>query len=567
MGRMVHLPELGEGITSGEVVEVLVSPGDTVESGQGLVEVESDKATAEIPAEQGGTVQEVHVQAGETIEVGDPLVTFEEEGGSGGGSRDASAAAGKSKSKTDGGSRGKDRKKKESGGGSQSPKTSTKTSRGGGASGGGGGGTIEVRLPELGEGAEEGDIVSLAVKAGDSVEEGETLLELEAGKATLEIPSPAGGTIRELHVKEGQTVSVGDRVATIAGGPARDSGESSEETEKTTGGETTPSGDEEETTRGPTKAGAGGEGTDDVARRAGLVMATPTVRRLARELGIDVHAVEGSGPGGRILERDIKEIARRIITTGDSTGREGRSALREEAAPFDRWGPVRHETLSAVRRATVRQMSRSWSEVARVTHFAKADFGPVEDVRARLKGRGETVSLTAILVKILGTALRAHPRFNASIDVERREARLREYVNIGVAVDTPRGLLVPVVRQVARRGIRAINDDLAELAGRARDGKLSAEAMQGAGFSLSNIGGLGGGWFTPIVSVPEVAILGVGAAETEPVWTGEAFEPKRMCPLSLSYDHRLVDGADAARFLGWLVDALENPLLTMLEGD
>ncbi len=562
MGRMVHLPELGEGITSGEVVTVLVSPGDTVESGGGLVEVESDKATAEIPAEEGGTVQEVHVQAGDTVEVGDPLVTFEDAGSSGsggeGGGETESAQTRSGGDDADG----------DSASSAKSDRVS-KPKRKSGAPASSGGGTIEFTLPELGEGAEEGDVVSLAVKEGDEVAEGETLLELEAGKATLEIPSPTGGTIRALHVKEGQTVSVGDRVATIADGSAPGASreaETEEESDSGEDGEKASSG-AEQTSGGEPGGDTGGEAGDDVARRAGLVMATPTVRRLARELGIDIHAVEGSGPGGRILERDVKTIARRIITTGDSIGREGRSALREEAAPFDRWGPVRHEKLSAVRRATARQMGRSWSEVARVTHFAKADFGPVEDVRARLKDRGQKVSLTAILVKILGTALRAHPRFNATIDLDRQEALLREYVNIGVAVDTPRGLLVPVVRQVARRGIRAINDDLADLAARAREGKLSMGQMQGAGFSLSNIGGLGGGWFTPIVSVPEVAILGVGAAVTEPVWSGEGFEPKRMCPLSLSYDHRLVDGADAARFLGWIVDALENPLLTMLEGD
>jgi pyruvate dehydrogenase E2 component (dihydrolipoamide acetyltransferase) len=297
-------------------------------------------------------------------------------------------------------------------------------------------------------------------------------------------------------------------------------------------------------------------------------MATPSVRKLARELGVNVRAMAGSGPGGRITEHDVKQMAHELIMTGSGSATGALSPYLGEAPSFDAYGPVRYEKMNAIRRETAKHMAASWSAIPHVTNFDKADFSQVTAAREALAAvNGRKVGLTAILLKVLARALRVHPRFNACIDMDRQQIMYREYVNIGVAADTPRGLLVPVIRNVDTKDVKIIHEELADKAERARAGKLPPEEMQGGGFTLSNLGGLGGGWFTPIIHAPEVAILGVGTARTEALYEDGEWKPRSLCPLSLSYDHRLIDGADAARFLRWFVGALENPLIALLEGD
>jgi pyruvate dehydrogenase E2 component (dihydrolipoamide acetyltransferase) len=304
------------------------------------------------------------------------------------------------------------------------------------------------------------------------------------------------------------------------------------------------------------------------------------VRRLAREIGVDIHEVIGTGPNGRITQEDVKEHARRILTSvGSSIAAAGASPART-ARPlpdFQKWGAVDRQAWSNIRRSTSEHLSHAWTTIPHVTQFDKADFTAMEELRKKYKDQvaaaGGSLTVTAILVKVLAAAVQKFPQFNASLDTERGEIVYKKYVNVGVAVDTERGLLVPVIRSADTKNITRLAVELNDLAAKARDRKLTPDEMSGGGISISNLGGIGGTHFTPIVNWPEVAILGVSRGVIEPVWTGGApgtsggsFEPRLMLPLSLSYDHRVIDGADAMRFLRWVVEAVEHPFLLTLIG-
>jgi pyruvate dehydrogenase E2 component (dihydrolipoamide acetyltransferase) len=303
--------------------------------------------------------------------------------------------------------------------------------------------------------------------------------------------------------------------------------------------------------------------------------ASPAVRRLAREIGVDINAVAGTGPGGRISQEDVKEHARRILSSVGSAGAPaaggGMAARASRPMPdFAKWGEVQREAWSNIRRVTSEHLSYSWNTVPHVTQFDKADVTALEELRKKYKDQvvkaGGNLTVTAMLVKILATALQKFPQFNASIDPDRGEIIYKKYVSVGVAVDTDRGLLVPVIKDANRKNITQIAVELQQLAEKARDRKLTVDEMSGGSMSLSNLGGIGGTYFTPIVNWPEVAILGVSRGGTEPVWKDGQFVPRQMLPLSLSYDHRLIDGADAIRFLRWVVEAIEQPFLLSLIG-
>jgi pyruvate dehydrogenase E2 component (dihydrolipoamide acetyltransferase) len=312
--------------------------------------------------------------------------------------------------------------------------------------------------------------------------------------------------------------------------------------------------------------------------------ASPAVRRLAREIGVDINAVAGTGPVGRISQDDVKEHARRLLSSAGSAGAPaagGAAARASRSMPdFAKWGDVQREVWSNIRRVTSEHLSYSWNTVPHVTQFDKADVTSLEELRKKYKDQvvkaGGNLTVTSMLVKVLATALQKFPQFNASIDPDRGEIIYKKYVNVGVAVDTDRGLLVPVIKNVNQKNITQIAVELQQLAEKARDRKLTVDEMSGGSMSLSNLGGIGGTYFTPIVNWPEVAILGVSRGGTEPVWypapgapsgapAGE-FRPRQTLPLSLSYDHRLIDGADAIRFLRWVVEAIEQPFLLSLIG-
>jgi len=488
----------------------------------------------------------------------------------------------------------------------------------------------EMKLPELGENIEAAQVLSVLVSPGDRVERDQAVIELETDKATAEVPSEVSGVVKEVRIKEGDEIKVGQTILTVEengaapSAPASKAAPAAKATEPETaaepGGEPAPSpatregtrpgpaaseGASEETAGEATAEPAAGEAREEAPRpepaparaepaaegagRTGVLGASsrgeigrvapaaPSVRRLARELGIDVDDVPGTGPGGRISPDDVKAYVRYVVSTarengGRPSGGTATGAFTTPELPdFSAWGEVEREPASKLRRLTAEAMSTAWRTIPHVTQFDRADVTELEAWRARQAKSGEDpkVTVTAVAVKVAAAALRRFPRFNASYDDRAHEIVLKKYVNVGVAVDTDRGLLVPVIRDADRKGVLAIAAELAELAGKARTRKISADELQGANFNISNLGGLGTTYFSPIVNWPQVAVVGIGRANREAVYRdpGAATpEPRLILPLAVSYDHRAVDGADAARFLRWFAEALEQPILLALEG-
>jgi pyruvate dehydrogenase E2 component (dihydrolipoamide acetyltransferase) len=435
----------------------------------------------------------------------------------------------------------------------------------------------EFRLPELGENIESGDVLKVLVSVGDIVAPNQPVLELETEKATIEVPSPFSGTVKSVHVKEGEKLKVGGLILTIEEG-----GEAPAVKKEETKAVTTPKIEEKpvelaevrhEPIHAPQPAAAVAVGTPvssagepPMAREA--APAPPSVRRLARELGVDINKVEGSGPTGRVTEDDVKAHARLALTTPGAV-RPAAPAPAASLPDFSKWGEVERKPMRAVRRKTAEHLSYAWSTIPHVTHFDKADITELEQTRKRYESKAEAgsakLTVTAIAVKVMAAALKMFPQFASSLDMPREELIYKKYCHIGVAVDTDRGLLVPVIRDVDKKNILEISAELAQLAERARNRKITPEDMEGGVFTISNLGGIGGTHFSPIVNSPEVAILGIARARMEPVFLNGMFQPRLMLPLSLSYDHRVIDGADAARFLRWVAEALEQPSLLPLE--
>ncbi len=543
------LPELGENIEAGDVVSVLVSVGDEIEADQPVLELETDKATVEVPSSVKGVIKEISVQEGDTIEVGQVVLTVED----GGQPETASEPEAEAPAATEQPSA----EKKEEPAAEAKPVEAketpapAKTAR-------------EVKLPELGENIESGEIVSVLVSVGDEIEVDQPVLELETDKATVEVPAPAGGVVKEVHVQEGDSLEIGQLILTVAGAEAGEP-EAAPEPEPETRKAETKQAEEPEEAKEEKPAP---EKTDTQPRpaRSG-VPAAPNVRRIAREIGVDITQVNGSGPEGRITMEDVKRAARERTTVEAAPAPAGDVPSRS-LPDFSKWGEIRRESMSNVRRTTAEHLSRAWT-APHVTQFDKADVQELEDLRQRFAPKAEAaggkLTVTAILIKVVAAALKAFPQFNASVDMENREIIYKDYYHIGIAVDTDRGLLVPVIRDVDRKNIIELSVELTEVAEKARNRKLGLEEMQGGNFSVTNLGGIGGTNFTPVVNWPEVAILGLARARVEPVYRNDQFEPRLMLPLALSYDHRLIDGADGIRFLRWIVQALEDPVSMSLQ--
>ena len=459
---------------------------------------------------------------------------------------------------------------------------------------------IEFALPELGEGIEEADVLKVLVAPGDAVAVEQGVIEVETEKATLEVPAPAAGTIGEVRVASGETIRVGQVIVTIedAGAGAPSAAEQPAPAPAAAPPEPAPALAVEAAPAPAAEAPAPPPPSPPAPAAAPAppppasappaaapapalpaaassdstpVFAAPSVRTFAREIGVDIREVAGSGPGGRISVDDVKRHARSQPGGGGAAATPapaGAAALPDLA----RWGEVERLPMSRVRRTTADTIARSWQS-PHVTLFQKADVTELEALRRRYRERvtragGGNLTMVAILLSVCASALKQHPRINAAVDVAAQQIAYRQYVHIGVAVDTERGLLVPVVRDADQKNVTELSAELGELSAKARDGKLGLDEMRGGSFTISNLGGLGTGFFTPILNPPEVGILGVGRATTEAVWDAEAgaFGPRLLLPLSLSFDHRIVDGADGARFLSWVVEALEQPLLLALEG-
>lgn len=544
------LPDLGENIESGEVINVLVAEGDSLSEDQPVIELETDKAVIEVPSSVSGTITKVLVAKGDQAAVGQVLIELDTD--------DSSAAATAPAPATEPAA--------EAPAAAPEPEPSpapaapaTEPAEPAASA------TVEVPLPELGEGVDSGDVVALLVAVGDSVEEEQGLVELEIDKGVVEMPAPAAGVVTALHVKEGDSASVGQLIATLetsapaAATPAPAAAQAPTETAAPQ--DAAPTADKPASE--PTTAAAP---SADMAPASKLVPAAPSVRRLAREIGVDVGAVSGSGPGGRISESDVKAHSKKLHETR-STG--GAAVAAAPLPDFSKWGDIEKEPFSNVRRITAQRMASSWATIPHVTQFDQCDITDLEAWRKefgkQVEKAGAKLTPTAIILKVAAAALRKFPQFNASIDMAGEQIIYKKYCHVGVAVDTKRGLLVPVIRDVDTKSITEISIELGEMAEKTRTGRVAIDDMQGGSFTVSNLGGIGGTAFTPIVNAPEVAILGVARGSVQPTYVDGELQPRMIMPLSLSYDHRVIDGADGARFLRYICQGLENPYFLAFE--
>jgi pyruvate dehydrogenase E2 component (dihydrolipoamide acetyltransferase) len=570
------LPELGENIEQGDLVRLMVVPGATVSSGQSVMELETDKAVVEVPSSVSGTVQEIRVKEGDKIKVGQVIFTVD--------GVEAKAAANSAAAVA-----------------APAPPTTpvqpiapspakapTATPVFTQASGPG-----EFKLPELGENISQGDLVRLMIAPGARVSEGQPVMELETDKAVVEVPSSVTGIVKEVKVKEGEKIKVGQVIFTLeGGGPSRQEPVHARNApvEHVSG---------QHGARLAFQAAIRAEGKTEeqalppdqpqqappvfsmpvqLGKVAGTehrqpIPAAPHVRRFAREVGIDIYNVTGTGPGGRISEDDVKAYAKALLsaaaTAAQAPPRAGHFA-QPKLPDFGKWGKIERVSMRGVRRKTAEHLAESWNTIPHVTQHDRADITELEHLRARFAPKAEEaggkMTVTAIALKVCAAALKVFPQFNASIDIEKEEIVYKQYINIGVAADTDRGLLVPVIRDVDKKNIVELAVELSQLSRKARDKKITPAEMEGGTFTITNLGGIGGIGFTPIVNHPEVAILGLSRSRIEPEWINGKFEPRLILPLSLSYDHRLIDGADAARFLRWIAEAFEQPFLLSVQG-
>jgi len=580
MGSVIEfkLPALGENIEQGDLVRLMIAPGAAVSEGQAVMELETDKAVVEVPSSVTGTVKDILVKEGEKIKVGQVIFTADTNGSS-------AAVAEKPRPAAVTGAKPLTAQPPAPAKPAPGPPAQRNRSTDSGT-------PIEFRLQELGENISQGDLVRLMIAPGAKVSEGQPVMELETDKAVVEVPSSVSGVVNEVKVKEGEKIKVGQLIFTLqgsSGSPAetRPPSQPVEHVSGQTGARLAfqaairAEGKTEEQALPPDKPVARPASfsmPSQLGKVAGTeqreaVPAAPHTRRLARELGVDIYEVKGTGAGGRISEDDVKAHAKAAISAL-STAAQAPLRAGHFAAPklpdFAKWGKIERVSMRGVRRKTAEHLAESWNTIPHVTQHDRADITELEHLRARFAPKAEEaggkMTITAIALKVCAAALKVFPQFNATIDMEKEEIIYKQYINIGVAADTDRGLLVPVIRDVDKKNIVELAVELSQISQKARDKKITLADMEGGTFTITNLGGIGGTAFTPIVNYPEVAILGLSRSRMEPEWIGGKFEPRLILPLSLSYDHRLIDGADAARFLRWIAEAFEQPFLLSVQG-
>ena len=567
--EIIKVPDTG-GSDPVDVIEVSVKTGDSIAPEDTIVVLESDKATVEVPAPLGGKVGKLLVSVGDRVKEGDPLMEVETADSASDEKTDTDktkkqAASGAAKKSADEEGSGKDSGDKPEDKKPDSKKNDGKKSGSNAPAEDEPASEEQVLVPDLGD-ISEAELIELLVKKGDELDAEQTLGVLESDKASLEIPAPKAGRVVSLAVKVGDKLSTGDLLMTIsvagassAEAPARKT-ETKTETKKDTSASSTQRAAQAEKQSKPDAAQA-------PVKPSGPVHAGPAVRKLARELGADLAQITGTGPRARILKEDVHAHVKTLLTERPAAA--GAAAVELPQIDFSKFGATEEVELNKLRRVSAANLHRSWITVPHVTQFDEADITDLEAFRqaenARLaklaKATGKEagkLTMLAFLVKACAVALREFPHFNSSLALSGDALIYKQYINIGVAVDTPNGLVVPVIRDADQKGILAVAAEMGELAEKARNRKLAPADMQGGSFSISSLGGIGGTAFTPIVNWPEVAILGVSRTQKKPVWDGEAFQPRDMLPLSLSYDHRVIDGADAARFTRYLCDVLTD---------
>lgn len=546
------IPELGENINSASIVKILVQVGETIEIDQSVLELETDKATIEVPSDISGKVVSIQVSEGDSVKIGQVILQLEEVGGEAvvaQAPEPVSAVAGTPVAESQPAAVVEI---------VQAPLTQTIN-------------TAQVfTLPELGENINKATIIRILINVGDEVEEDQTVLELETDKATIEVPSSVVGKVSEILVKEGDVLNIGAPIFKVAGSAAVTSAPTPAKAEVSMQDvvEKVPEFVAEKDSPADVPKAILVENQPPILQNA--APAAPSVRRLAREIGVDVNHIQGTGLGGRILLDDVKAFSKTLHQQRNEIQHIRTEQHQLPLPDFSKFGTVERQAMSNIRFKTAEHLSHAWHTIPHVTQFDKADITALEEFRksyAKIADKqGVKLTVTAILVKIIAAALKKFPQFNASVDMQTKEIIYKKYFNIGIAVDTEFGLIVPVIKNADQLNVIEISREMNALAERARNKKASIADMQGGSITITNLGGIGGTAFTPIINAPEVAILGVSRGSMEPVFIDGKFEPRMMLPFSLSYDHRVIDGADGIRFLRWVIEAIENPMKFIVEG-
>lgn len=546
----IKIPDIGD-VDSVEVIELCVAVGDTVGPDDPLIIIESDKASMEVPATTAGVVESIVVALGDSVSTGDVIVTLVADAAGAESEPEAQSEPAEETPTTSSPAAGAGAAETAAADTAEAEAAATNSAPASASS------QLDIAVPDVGD-VDGVEVVEVSVAVGDTVANGDLLVILESDKASMEVPCEHDGTVIKVHVANGDTVQQDSLLVTleVAGGAAAPAAVPAPKAAAVTESSAAAEAKSEVVVAEPTSAPAAGAPEPGAPVHAG-----PAVRRLARELGVDLTQVKGTGNNGRLVKDDVKAFVKsQLSSPGASQGGQGSGIPQVPTVDFAKFGPVTLEPLGRVRELGAQNLHRSWLNVVHVTQHDDANITELEIFRKSLKAQGEAkgikVTPLAFIIKACCAALQEFPTFNASLDAKVENFILKQYYNIGFAVDTSYGLVVPVIKDVNQKGIWDLSAEIVELAGKARDRKLGMNDMQGGTFSVSSLGAIGGTGFTPIVNAPEVAILGVGRTTMKPHWTGSEFVPAKMLPLSLSYDHRAINGAEAGRFVQRLTQLL-----------
>jgi pyruvate dehydrogenase E2 component (dihydrolipoamide acetyltransferase) len=504
--KNIELPDIGD-FDEVEVIEILVSVGDTIAADDSIMTLESDKASMEIPSPFAGTVTQININIGDKIKQGDSLISLEitQE------SEESTIEEEESSELV--------------------AETSTKI--------------VPVMVPDIGD-FDEVEVIEILVSVGDELNEEDSIITLESDKASMEIPTPVSGTVSSINISLGDKLKLGDLILEMQSSGAT----KTEATVKEAPSAPAPT--KPAKVIAPTPTENTNESVSNVP--AGDSHASPSIRKLARELGVDLSKVTGAGQKGRVLDTDLKAYVKQIITSGAT----GSAIPKVPVIDFSKFGETELQPLSRINKLSGKHLSACWLNIPHVTQFDEVNIDQMEAFRQEQKAKGVKLTPLVFIMKAVIQALKQHPRLNSALDESGENLIIKKYFNLGIAMDTPNGLVVPVIRDVDQKSLSDLATELAETSAKARDGKLKPGDMQGAGFTISSLGGIGGTQFTPIVNAPEVAILGVSRSQTKPIWDGKNFVPTLMLPLALSYDHRVIDGAQGGRFMSNLNSILQD---------
>ncbi|MEX4442093.1 pyruvate dehydrogenase complex dihydrolipoyllysine-residue acetyltransferase [Haemophilus influenzae] len=547
MSKQIQIPDIGSDEVT--VTEVMVNVGDTISVDQSIINVEGDKASMEVPAPEAGVVKEILVKVGDKVSTGTPMLVLEAAGAAPAADEPTAPVADAP----------------------TAPVVATAPTASA---------IVEVNVPDIG--GDEVNVTEIMVAVGDTITEEQSLITVEGDKASMEVPAPFGGVVKEILVKSGDKVSTGSlimRFEVLGAAPAASASASTSAPQAAAPATTAqaPQAAAPATTAQAAQSNnnVSGLSQEQVEASTGYAHATPVIRRLAREFGVNLDKVKGTGRKGRIVKEDIEAYVKTAVkayesgATAQATGNgvangAGLGLLPWPKVDFSKFGEIEEVELSRINKISGANLHRNWVIIPHVTHFDKADITDLEAFRkeqnalAEKQKLGVKITPVVFIMKAVAKALEAYPRFNSSITEDAQRLILKKYINIGVAVDTPNGLVVPVFKNVNKKGIIELSRELMEVSKKAREGKLTASDMQGGCFTISSLGGIGTTHFAPIVNAPEVAILGVSKSSMEPVWNGKEFAPRLILPMSLSFDHRVIDGADGARFISYLGSVLAD---------